>query len=305
MQTAIDYYNKHGLRSLRRDNPLLFARFYKQLLSLEATFIPPAPTKSEVILLVGIPGVGKSRLARTLADPDSLYVVPLQQQKTLWFDGYSPQFHTHLLLEDFSGQLGYRSLLRILDIYDMQVPVKGSFVHFRPTCVVITSNVHPRDWYSKRPEDELKPLYRRFTSVYYWPGSELAVPFPIPIDDTKCCYEFATEEHLAAYFRKGPYGRGDFTVFEFAAHCEQYETFHGVNVPRKRPRRAFGPDSEEESTPPAQLPLPVSQHSEPHETHPPVFDLEADEELSASLPPFDVYQETPSQSFPVTLSFSD
>lgn len=40
-----------------------------------------------------------------------------------------------------------RDLLRIIEGYGMQVPVKGSFVPWRPEVVYFTSDSHPNGWH--------------------------------------------------------------------------------------------------------------------------------------------------------------
>jgi len=45
--------------------------------------------------------------------------------------------------------------LRILDIYPLQLPVKGSFAVAMWNTIFITSNKHPTDWYEKGMPPEL------------------------------------------------------------------------------------------------------------------------------------------------------
>lgn len=92
-----------------------------------------------VDVLYGAPGTGKTRDAWA-RDPE-LYSKPDGN----WFDGYDGQ--DTLLLDDYQGELAYSWLLKLLDRYPIQLPVKGGFVPARYTKVVITTNKHPRDWY--------------------------------------------------------------------------------------------------------------------------------------------------------------
>ena len=64
-----------------------------------------------------------------------------------WFDGF--RGHKYALFDDFDGsQIEFRKLLRLLDKYPMQVPIKGGFTNWNPRKIFITSNVQPRMWYS-------------------------------------------------------------------------------------------------------------------------------------------------------------
>lgn len=92
-----------------------------------------------VKLLWGRAGTGKSR---------SVY----EEEKDLWswpggawFDGYSGQ--QAVLFDDFCGELPLVFFLRVLDIYPIDVPVKGSFVPWRPRRIYITSNKPLSEWY--------------------------------------------------------------------------------------------------------------------------------------------------------------
>lgn len=100
---------------------------YKQLT------LKPRHRNVEVIYLTGAAGAGKSKWAWDNY-PD-LYSKPEGQ----WFDGYSGQ--TTILLDDFYGDIPYPQLLKILDKYPLQVPVKGGFVHAQWERVIITSNL--------------------------------------------------------------------------------------------------------------------------------------------------------------------
>lgn len=111
----------------------------------------PAWREVKVIVMYGPTGTGKTR-ACYQKDPD-LYSLPIPANNSLWFDGYRGE--RTLLLDDFTGWIKHAFLLRILDGYKIDLPVKGGFVSAAWTQVFITSNRHPSEWYSKhglRPE---------------------------------------------------------------------------------------------------------------------------------------------------------
>lgn len=83
-----------------------------------------------------------------------------------WFDGYSGQ--DVVLFDDFRGHwCTFSFLLRVLDGYRLQVPVKGGFVWWTPKTIVVTSCYSPEDVYKDKTDESLKQLTRRITSVKY------------------------------------------------------------------------------------------------------------------------------------------
>lgn len=89
----------------------------------------------------------------------------------LWFDGYDGQ--SVLIIDDFSGWIKYRFLLRLLDGYQVRLEVKGSHTWAAWTEVYITSNVPPEGWYERGAPPE---LLRRLDEIVY-------VAEPLPVRD--------------------------------------------------------------------------------------------------------------------------
>lgn len=84
----------------------------------------------------GRPGTGKSRYVWDMWG-DDLY--SLFSQKPLWFDGYRGE--KVLLIEEFEYDgISREMLLKLLDIYPLQVPVKGGSVWAQWTKIYITGN---------------------------------------------------------------------------------------------------------------------------------------------------------------------
>lgn len=71
----------------------------------------------------------------------------------------------------------FRQLLRIIEGYPMQVPIKGGFAAWRPKVVIFTSDTHPNSWCLikdtvSRTRALLAPheqaqLWRRITRIYH------------------------------------------------------------------------------------------------------------------------------------------
>jgi hypothetical protein len=98
--------------------------------------------KTEVSVLVGAPGSGKSRYASAKsASLGSTYYKPRGE----WWDGYNGQIS--VVIDDFYGWLKYDDLLKITDRYPYQVPIKGGYRQFTSKYIFITSNVEIDKWY--------------------------------------------------------------------------------------------------------------------------------------------------------------
>lgn len=122
----------------------------------------------KVITLYGPTGMGKTYAAvNYIAATKDYYIceAPSHTTSKVWFDGYEGQ--RCLILDDFAGSFcSFRFLLRLLDKYKLKVEVKGGHAWAVWTTVVITSNIHPSEWYK---DVDLSPLKRRLTEN----GSEI------------------------------------------------------------------------------------------------------------------------------------
>ncbi len=112
----------------------------------------------------GRTGTGKSHRAfkEAACEVESFYVLP-QGRGDIWFDGYIGQ--RGLIIDEFYGWIQWSLLLRILDKYPLQVPIKGGFVAASWTHIWITSNSCPDQWYDVSKVGTLEPLKRRLTKV--------------------------------------------------------------------------------------------------------------------------------------------
>lgn len=151
-----------NLTEVARANPATFIRYGRGLRDYWLTVgSTPRNFKTDVNVLVGPPGCGKSRHAYESTKDTSVYYKPRGE----WWDGYTGQ--EVVIIDDFYGWIKYDELLRICDRYPLKVPVKGSFVEFTSKKIYITSNAHYNEWY-KFDNYDPTALMRRVTSYKLW-----------------------------------------------------------------------------------------------------------------------------------------
>lgn len=162
-------FDSHGPVLLRypRGFQLLSAHYLKRSLTKWRTVT--------VTVYWGLTGVGKTR--KVNQKEPILYVPDLASKgATQWWDGYDGE--EAILLDEFYGQVPPSLMLRLLDGYSMQLPVKGAFTYAQWLRVYITSNCHPKEWWvhqyafngqnlstSKVPQTVRDALMRRITKI--------------------------------------------------------------------------------------------------------------------------------------------
>ncbi len=152
-------------------------RAYQQL--MQRRNAPTVRDEVAVAVLVGPTNIGKTWTAMGLDEPACTYVLPIQNKGNLWFDNYEGQ--RTLIIDDFDPSvIPYRSLLRILDRYRLDVPVKTNYVPAAWKVVIITANHHPSTWYLGMPGVDFYdagPLERRLSLIYTTDSREQSAGF--------------------------------------------------------------------------------------------------------------------------------
>lgn len=248
--SARELLSHRNLARLASEHPASFVRYHKGFQHLLSTTQGNRTDNVSVLLFIGPTGTGKTFSAYDRYP--SLYRKPAD---TRWFDGYDGQ--EVLLLDDFAGKLSQMRLtytLQLLDNYPIQVEVKCGHVNLLATKIIITTNIHPRDWYSwDSRENQYAALMRRFHKVYFF-SKQGTPPIRCDLDLFKdnalisteleyCCVEDRTLDlHLSED------GNGSDAMDDSNIHSTQ--TTDGNSILTKKGEKRIIPE-----TPPDQRPL--------------------------------------------------
>lgn len=166
LQAAIELLKTDGLDAVIDQHPATFIRYGRGLREYLLERSQPIRVEREVILAYGPPDAGKTSW---FYNNEPIRGV-LSPESGSWFD--SARRRPAVLLDDFRGRSSGWSLdkvLRVLDSYSQEVPIKNSFTFWDAKRLYISTNLHPIFWYeyTNRPEN-WGALKRRFTKVLLW-----------------------------------------------------------------------------------------------------------------------------------------
>lgn len=114
-----------------------WCRYRKSFEAYVARLAPPIRLDLRVVFLHGPPGTGKTGILMKMFPNAFISSFPDLQ----WFDGYNGQ--EVAIIDDYRGNSTDAYILRVLDIYPLRVPIKGSTVNWIPKRIFLTSNLHP------------------------------------------------------------------------------------------------------------------------------------------------------------------
>jgi len=153
---------KCSLKRIAEDHPKAYVKFHKGIAALRSAIAPAQCRDVQVFSLIGPTGCGKTRFVV------DRYPVEVRNtvfdSKTPWFDGYDQ--HPVMLIDEFGpGQMASGFLKKLLDRYDVSLPVKGASVPMCAKLVFLTSNYDVHQWYPNTGAQDHAALERRMTIV--------------------------------------------------------------------------------------------------------------------------------------------
>ncbi len=167
LKEAITVLKETGMKRMRDEMPSVYVKYHRGLELLAHHWNESTKEKPLVFWFHGATGTGKTRWV--FDNEPNLW---LSSEDLKWFDGYDA--HEAVVFDDFRGDMvKFRFLLRLLDRYPLQVPVKGGFRWWVPKRIYITSCKDPRHCYSAELFDgaeKIDQLIRRIDKTIEFPS---------------------------------------------------------------------------------------------------------------------------------------
>lgn len=164
LKLTCDIIKESGIKRAIEEHPDVFVKYHNGLTKLSSHYLGNNKPVPIVTWIWGPTGSGKTK--EVFEKETDLWFSSIDLN---WFDGYHGQ--EAVLIDDFRGDMcKFRFLLRLLDRYPLQVPIKGGFVWWVPKRIYITSCKHPSDCYSKDmfdKEEKVEQLLRRLNDIIY------------------------------------------------------------------------------------------------------------------------------------------
>lgn len=163
-------------------HPAAYCQYPRVIDRIRSLSVPVRQVPLEVYVFYGPPGTGKTQFARDQAFALGVHPYEVPIGNGFWLTPRADRT-PYCIIDEFKSNLALKDLLRLLDKYPIEVPIKGGFVWWCPDIIVITTNINPWSWYRYNDRDfEREALFRRFTGVYGFAHNPSGTPLPQPLD---------------------------------------------------------------------------------------------------------------------------
>ena len=155
-----DVRDKRTLNQLYDDHPTVMTRYGRGIKEYKRLKTSKRDAMTQCIVYYGETKMGKSTTIK------EKYPGAYWHDGSKWFDDYDGE--DVLIIDDFYGQLPIWMMLKLINHTPYKVQTKGGHVEFTSRLVVVTSNIHPGDWYSDRVPLHVKDaLCRRINHCWH------------------------------------------------------------------------------------------------------------------------------------------
>jgi len=150
------------MKQIAEELPVQVIKYHKGIEVLRSLNQLQRNWEMEVYVFHGSTGTGKTRDAVQASEEVGLFMKPAGD----WWGSYDGE-HT-VIMDDFACDMKITELLRVLDRYPLEVPVKGGFKQFVSKRIFITSNIPYCEWYPNCRQEHRDALRRRITKIVHY-----------------------------------------------------------------------------------------------------------------------------------------
>ncbi len=154
--------NGESMTQIEEIVPNLILRYHsglKELIKINQKKISKKFRKVDVSVHTGKTGTGKTRTA--VEENPNAFMINGDQME--WWDGYEGE--ETIIIDEYNNDVNITKILKVLDGYQLRLPVKGSFTYARWTKVIITTNLTKDELHPNAKREHRNALFRRVDNI--------------------------------------------------------------------------------------------------------------------------------------------